>query len=185
MADHPMAQSVAQTKGSVLIPTVKFLRSRRDEARALLPADLHKYLEQRILAANWYPEADFVTLLRVLVSMLPGQSRETWEMVGEQAAESHFAGAYQPFIQRGTRRVVESFDALWHLQHDTGRWEIVLDQDSAEARLTGFSFGSTGYGHLMSGYFRRILAISGARSSACSLVHCDATSGHWRLQWAP
>jgi hypothetical protein len=150
-----------QTKGSVFIPTVKFLRSHRDHSRALLSPHLHKYLEQRILAASWYPEADFVALLDVLVSM-----------------------AYQPFIQRGARRVVESFDALWHLQHDTGRWEMVLGDGSADARLFEFAFGSSEYGQLMSGYFRRILVMSGASSSACSLVHCDPTSGHWRLQWS-
>jgi uncharacterized protein (TIGR02265 family) len=177
-------REAAQTKGSVFIPTVKFLRSRKAEARARLPADLHRYLEMRLLAASWYPEADFIALLRVLVGMLPGDKQAAWEMVGERAADAHFGGPYQSFVQGGPRRVVEAFDALWRLQHDTGRWEIAVGDSSAEVRLFGFPFGSTEYGQLMTGYFRRILEMSGARAGVCSLMHCNAESGHWRLQWS-
>jgi uncharacterized protein YjbJ (UPF0337 family) len=181
MSDRP----AGQTKGSVLIPTVKFLRSRKVEARALLPAELHNYLERRILVGSWYPEADFVRLLRVLVDMLAGDKQATWEMVGERAADAHFSGPYAPFIKQGARRVLESFGDIWRLQHDTGRWEIAFDGDSADARVYEFPFGSTEYGQLMAGYFRRVLTMTGARSSACSLVHCDASLGHWRLRWSP
>jgi hypothetical protein len=120
----------------------------------------------------------------VLVGMLPGETKAVWEMVGERAAETHFSGPYQPFVQGGPRRVVDAFDALWRLQHDTGRWEIEVGDSSAEARLDAFPFASPEYGYLMTGYFRRILAMSGARAGVCSLVRCGAESGHWHLQWS-
>jgi hypothetical protein len=167
------------------IPTVKFLRSRKEQARAMLPPELHKYLHERILASSRYPEDDLVGLLRVLVRLLPGDERAAWESIGERAAETHFAGPFEVFIRGGPRHVVESFEALWRLQHDTGRWTVSLlpDQPCGEAHLYDFAVGMPEYGPLMTGYSRRVLRMAGARSTDCELLRSDASTATWRLAW--
>ena len=178
------AAPAPQTKGSNLIPSVKFLRSRKERARARLPADLHGYLESRILPSSWYPQADLTRMMRVILELVPGEPRAVWESFGEVAAEAHCAGAYKGFFDRGPRRLLESYDALWKLQNDSGRWRIELGAGNvADARLFDFPAGMPEYGNLMVGYFRRVLALSGAAEPGCTLLDCDAASGHWRLSW--
>jgi hypothetical protein len=178
-APHP------QTKGTAYIPTVKFLRSRKEQARALLAPELHRYLQERILASSWYPEDDLLALLRVLVRMMPGEARQAWESIGERAAEAHFAGPFEVFIRGGPRHVVESFEALWQLQHDSGRWTVslVAGEPRGEAHIYDFAVGMPEYGPLMTGYARRVLLMAGARSAHCELLTADAATATWRLSW--
>jgi hypothetical protein len=174
-----------QTKGTTYVPTVKFLRSRKEQARALLPPELHRYLQERILPSSWYPEDDLVTLLRVLVRLLPGDPRQSWESIGARAAENQFGGPFEVFLRGGLRHVVESFGALWQLQHDSGRWTVTLspDEPRGEAQLHDFAVGMPEYGPLMTGYSRRVLLMAGARTADCELVRSDASSATWRLGW--
>src|SRR5262245_48597796 len=179
-----MAQPAApQTKGTNYIPTIKFLRSRREEALAALPAELHHYLEHRLLPSSWYPEAELMTLLRVLVALLPGPLPKRWELVGEQAADAHFSGAYATFVQRGPQALVESCGSLWGLLHDTGQWQIDLRDGEADVHLSEFPSGMPEYGELMAGYLRRLLVLSGATEVESTVVGRDASSARWHLRW--
>jgi uncharacterized protein (TIGR02265 family) len=171
-------------KGTTLIPTVKFLRRHRDRAEPLMAPHLRPYLTRRILPGSWYPEADLMALLQVLLQLIPGDRRATWEMFGEEAAEAHATVHYEGFIRNGPGRLLANYDALWHLQHDSGRWEVTLEGDvAADVHLFDFPAGMPEYGALMTGYFRRMLEKCGAVDPQSQLVACDATSGHWRLRW--
>jgi hypothetical protein len=181
-----MPRVAAQSKGTLFIPAVKALRARKDDARAVVPPELHEYLAGRILPASWYPEDDLLHLLRALARIISRESTETWEMFGEQAAEAHCTGPYEGFVRYGPRRLLEAYDALWRLQHSTGRWQIAIaEEDAADAQILDFPVGMPEYGNLMVGYFRRMLTRSGARWAACTLLEADAESGRWRLQWRP
>jgi hypothetical protein len=174
-----------QVKGTNLLLTVKALRANREAARKVLPPHLHRYLEGRILSGSWYPEVDLLDLLSGLEKMLGKEPRSAWEFFGEQAAEGHSAGPYETFFRRGPRAFFDTYEALWRLQHDSGRWEQeVLGERELELRLLDFPAGMPRYGHMMVGYFRRILRKCGAASAECELLACDATSGRWRLRWA-
>ena len=171
-------------KGTTFIPTVKFLRRYREQAEPLVPPHLQHYLTQRILPGSWYPEADLMALLQVLLKLIPGDPQATWEMFGEVAAEAHSTGHYESFIRNGPRRFLTSYDAFWRLLHDSGRLEVTIEGDLvADARLFDFPAGMPEYGNLMVGYYRRMLSKCGAANPQCRLVACDATSGHWHLRW--
>ena len=64
---------MSKAKGTTLVALVKFLRSQRERALAALPPSLHAYLDERIQASSWYPEADLLSLIRVMVAMIPGR----------------------------------------------------------------------------------------------------------------
>lgn len=174
-----------QAKGTNLIPAVKFLRAHKDRALARLPAELHVYLEKRVLPGSWYPEEDFMAMMRALVAMVGTDERAAWEMFGVQAADAHASGPYEGVLRLGPRRFLGSLDAFWRLQHSTGSWQVSFGQEknAADARLTDFPAGMPEYGQLVVGYLRRILILAGAEQAACLLVRCDAQSGHWQLSW--
>ena len=65
---------MARAKGTALIGAVKMLRKRKDEARALLPEALHRYLSVSVLPASWYPEEDLLKLIRALLEIMPASA---------------------------------------------------------------------------------------------------------------
>jgi hypothetical protein len=117
---------VGKIKGTVLITVIKFLRSRKEEGKKATPERLHHYLESRILAANWYPEDDYLELLRATASLFdPGPDIDAWEELGRFAARSYIDEAYQILIREGDAAgTLKNFGLLWELRHDTGKAEI-------------------------------------------------------------
>jgi len=167
-----------------MLPPVKFLRTHRKQADALLAPGLRSYLDERILPGSWYPEADLTAMLPVVVEILPPGEVERWELIGEHAADAHIAGPYESIVHRGPRGLLQSFNPIWRLQHDTGQWEIsIADDDAATARLADFGAGMPSYGRLMIGYLRRLIMLSGVRTATVELLECDDDSGTWEVSW--
>ncbi len=117
---------MGKIKGTVLIQIIKFLRSRKERGREATPKYLHHYLESRILAANWYPENDYLELLRATASLADfGPDIDCWEELGRFAARSYIDDAYQILIRKGDAAgTLKNFGLLWELRHDTGKAEV-------------------------------------------------------------
>ena len=65
-------EDTPRIKGVAVISVVGFLRGRKERSRELLPARLHGYLDRKLLASSWFPEADFRDLLKGLSRLVGG-----------------------------------------------------------------------------------------------------------------
>lgn len=179
---------MAKAKGTIVLPSVRFLRTRKEEARKVLPERFHHYLEERIQTAQWYPEEDFVALLRATAELLPGSGPALFEQLGRATAAEHLAGVYQHLVIQGGDALAlarRSF-ALWSSMHDTGRMRAI------EAGPTGATFLLESYASpsaemcaTVTGYFDEALRLAGLaatiRKRACVLdgdPHCA-----WAATW--
>jgi len=174
---------MANAKGAILLGPVKLLRKRRSEAVDHLPPDLHRYLEDEIRLSSWYPEADFVQLIRAAARLMPGTPNEAIEQIGALGAQVH-ADVYGELIRTLTSSTVF---ALWSSQHDSGELRIVLESStSVRAELSGFDSSSEVHCLLTGGYIRGGLVANGMEDVTVEKLHCvlrGASLCAWRADW--
>jgi hypothetical protein len=178
---------VAKTKGTNLIGAVKFLRRRRDEARAALPARLHHYLDERVLPTSLYPEEDLVALLQAMAPMLKGVGGDVFELMGRAAVREHMEGVYEHLLKGDRLSFARRVSALWQTQHDTGRLALVEGGEGrARYELTEYGHPSREMCGTIRGYILEALARSGfaevkVRKAGCVLDGLDRCS--WECSW--
>jgi hypothetical protein len=175
-------------KGTVLVSVVKFLRSRRQEAAALLPPHCQSYLQERVLDSSWYPEADLVELIRVVAGMFPGNEEQALYLTGRAALAAFLRDRkyhdlhHVAVLADMPRRVV----ALWSTQHDTGQLRMQLSSDtSGFVTLTGFGHPSHEMCSVLTGYITELLGENGiadpcVTKRACVLSGAGECSWHWQ-----
>ena len=179
---------MAKAKGTVVVPTVRFLRTRKSEARSRLPERLHHYLGESLQIGQWYPEEDFLDLLQAMADLLPGSGPAVLEQIGRAAAAEHLSGIYRHLNLEGSDPLglaLRTF-TLWSTMHDSGRMRAV------DPSQTGASFVLEGYAHTcpamcatLTGYFAEALRLAGldaeVRKAECVLEgapHCA-----WTARW--
>jgi predicted hydrocarbon binding protein len=177
---------MANAKGAVLLGPIKFLRKRRDAAREILPESLHHYLEQDIRLSGWYPEADFVALIRASARLMPGDLDAAIEQMGMVGARA-LAEVYGDLMR--SMKSNSSVFALWTAQHDTGElrgsWE---SPTSARVELANFAAPSRENCLLANGYIRGSFALNGNDDVAIEKRSCVVLGGErcvWRVTWKP
>jgi len=174
---------VANAKGAILVGPVKLLRKRRAEAVAHLPRRLHRYLEDDVRLSSWYPEADFVELIRAAAKLMPGAPEQAIEQIGALGAQVH-ADVYGDLIRTLTKSTVY---ALWSAQHDSGELRIVLEGPTiVRAELTGFDSSSDVHCLLTGGYIRGGLVANEMENVAVEKLHCVLRGDGlcaWRATW--
>jgi hypothetical protein len=180
-----MTGTAPQTKGSILIPSVKALRGQAEVARSLLPESLHHYLERRVLPSAWYPEEDSNQLMVALLAILKRPENESWPHLGREAAKAHVGSTYSSFVRHGPDVLIEHFPVYWSLLHDSGHWEIAWGREPGVATLTleDFAVGMPHYGPLMSAYLGELLRLSGASAVNVRCVATDEVSATLEAEW--
>lgn len=177
---------MARAKGTVVVPAVKYLRSRREEALALLPPELHHYLDNRILEVSWYPESDLLTLIRVMIELLPGTMQSIVQAIGQTAAQEHREGVYSHLLQGGPTPAATF--ALWSSMHDTGRLMARRDGDDALCiDLIGYEHPSPEMCLMVEAYILESMALDGIAPDMAKLC-CQRDAGDrcsWRCSWKP
>ena len=175
-------------KGTNLLTAVKALRADRERARSVMPAHLHKYLEERILVSSWYPETDLLGLLRALGAMLP-VAPDPFAFMGRHTAREHLSGIYRGHVRASElERTLTAAAALWRNYHDTG--DMTADMEAPKRwilRLDGFAASSREFCRLLSGYFRELAEVAGASQVEVTKLICcldGAADCRWLLQWA-
>jgi hypothetical protein len=178
---------VTQVKGSAIEGAVRFIRLQRERAEPLLPESLHRYLDETVSRAAWYPEEDLVALIRVMLRLLPGERDEVLETMGRQTARHHLKSTYAHLIEGGGPRNLGIRAAtLWSSMHDSGQMQVD-EQDDGAIRLS-----LSGYGHpseelckISRGYILEVLLQNGieaeARKLACVVDGADACV--WEFRW--
>ena len=166
--------AVPMIKGSPIVSVAKFIRTRRAEATAWLPQRCQHYLHERVLASNWYPEADFRDLIRVVAKLLPGSGDEALRNVGRASFQAYVRDNVYTGLLRADTLVdmPRRMDALWSTHHDTGRLRLLpLTETSATISLTGFGLPSHELCTALTGYWEAMMIANFERAqvdhSAC------------------
>jgi hypothetical protein len=179
--------AVANAKGAALIGLVKFLRKNRDAALELLPAAQQHYLEQDIRLSSWYPEDDFVALIRACGRLVPGEFDTAVEHMGLVGAHAH-AEVYGDLLRSGVKSNASVF-ALWSAQHDTGELRGVFESPtSVRVELVDFAAPSREVCLLAMGYLRGGFQLNGFEVVAIEKRACAAQGADrclWRVSWKP
>jgi uncharacterized protein (TIGR02265 family) len=185
--------SDGKVKGTIVIEVVKYLRSRKEQARPLVPAHLQHYLDSRILATSWHPEGDYLELMRVVVKLRPTTGAEPgvslWEDAARDSSAAYFEGPYKALIRKGDPgRTLTSLPALWRLRHDTGEFDVEL-QGPGKARLElhDYALVAREACELVQGTLWGLLHHSGANRIEFAHTQCRArgnTTCEWQVGWA-
>ena len=167
-----------------MVGPVKFLRKRREAALALLAPELAHYLDESVRLSSWYPEADFVGLVRAAAQLISDKPEQAIEAMGAAGAHEH--GEVYGDLLRSLRSNSSLF-ALWSAQHDSGELRGFFDTPtSARVELAGFDSPSDVNCLLCAGYIRGGLASNGLDDIAIDKIRCVLRGDplcEWRISW--
>jgi hypothetical protein len=171
-------------KGSPMVAVAKFIRSRHAEAAAWLPQRCQHYLHERLLASNWYPEADFRDLIRVVAKLLPGSGDEALHNVGRASFNAYVRDNMYTALHSADSLVdmPRRLEALWRTHHDTGRLRmLLLSETTATINLAGFGLPSHELCTALTGYWEAMMIANFERAHV-DHVTC-ATRGAEECVW--
>ena len=131
---------MSKAKGSILVGAVKALRQRKDEALAVLPESMHRYLTDRILMADWYPQEDLLALIRALMKIIPGDPDQVLRGMGAATARELGDGVYSNLMTNSGS--ASTTFALWSSMHDSGTLKARRDAKTKEIVFELVDFGS-------------------------------------------
>ena len=172
-----------------MIHVVKFLRTRKEEARALLPERLLPYLEKRLLPSAWYPEEDHIELCRALAKLLPGPAgMDIYEHIGRSGARADLAGVYRNMLRPGDPTgTLRKANALWHAYHDTGMYRVVQEgRGAARIELVSFPAQAPEHCRILRGWLAELLALAGAHGVEVVEIRCVHRKDlfcRWEMTW--
>jgi hypothetical protein len=165
---------MAEIKGAALIQVVRGLRSNRAVAETLVPVSLHNYLNERLLASSWYPEADWAALILALGKMIaPGIKGDVWEYIGSEGATHDFNGIYSSLIRKGDPWASFAIaQKIWRLYRDTGRMVVKREVASDQARILLHDYPSAcpEICGTITGYLRTLTEVSGGTEVQAKLL---------------
>lgn len=175
---------MAKAKGTTLIGAVKFLRSRREEARRVLPERLQHYLDETIATSAWFPEEDLLALIRAMLELLPGPAHGTLDMMGRATARMHQEGVYAHLLENGPTR--NTTFALWSSQHDTGTLTVTEEgPNTNRVDLVDYAMPSEEMCAIVGAYIDETMRMAGLNTRteeiACRRSGADRCS--WRCRW--
>ena len=172
-----------------MLGVVKTLRLNKELARKLLPAHLHYYLEDRIIASGWYPADDFLTFLRAASKMVPMSSDEFHEVVGRTSASEDLNGVYHEFRRDGDPLgMLKAGILAWQSYHDTGQILVTSESDtSARVDLVGHEMVSKEMCAINTAWIDEELRLAGARSVEVNHTRCCCRGDQlcrWETKWS-
>lgn len=172
---------MGKAKGTALLGCVKYLRSRKDEARAILPEDLHFYLSETIATSTWYPESDLIAMMRALLELMPGERGQVLAAIGTASAQELCQGIYSHLS--GEQASPSATFAFWASMHDTGSLAQKSDPDGgAHFELSDYADTSEEMCQVTGAFIKESLRLSGfvgnVEKVACTLD--GAPSCRWQ-----
>lgn len=179
---------MACIKGTGMAQTVRDVKA-SPAARRLVPPHLQRYLaaEERISVAEWYPEADHMALLRVLVSAA-GNPAGIWGTLGMASAKKDLTGVYKGLLREGDpAATAQKAPVLWSSYHDTGRMLVTLEgRCAARFVLADYGHPTSEMCEITTSYTRTVLELAGARDVEVRHAECvneGAASCVWHSKW--
>lgn len=186
---------VPQIKGVSMLNCIRALRSiDKERARQLLPASLHKYLDdERILAVSWYPEREMLELNRALAQLLRPTLRgasleETYVQMGYLSGGVDLSKMYAS-LQRGgvDAELTQKLSAAWKQYHDTGSMIVSVEESRVRFELRDYGLPSQELCWIQRGwflaYFERVV---GSGQATVVETQCRQRGAHscvWEGRW--
>jgi len=180
---------MSRIKGVTLIEIVRVLRKNRVEAEALVPAAYHGYLRDRLLANEWYPEEDYLVLLKALGALLrPAISGDVWEFIGETGAEQDFGGVYSAVVRKHDPwSSLMMADKIWKLYRDTGRLTVTREgPGKARVELSAYPSVCPEVCGTVTGYLKKLVHACGARDVRVRLLSAQPANlgpSEWSIEF--
>lgn len=175
---------MANAKGTVVVDIVKALRKHKEQARALLPARLHHYLEERIVIASWYPLEDYIAMLRAAGQVLAREGPNVFQMMGRAAARAHMEGTYSRLKNRANRQATFT---LLSSMYDSGEMKVTdRTPGCAALEYNGFALPTREVCETFTGYNLERMTILGFEEPRVRHVACRADGAQtcrWELEW--
>jgi hypothetical protein len=187
------ALSRGRVKGTIMVEVVKYLRSRKEAARDVVPPSLHRYLDTRILSTSWHPEEDYLELMRALVKIRPTTDAtpgvSPWEAAARASNAAYVEGPYKVLLRPGDpAQTLANFGALWRLRHDTGDIRVVPEGDTAaRLELRDYALVAREACELIQGTIWSVLHHAGAEKLRVEQVRCRARGDEacvWHVSWS-
>jgi hypothetical protein len=171
-----------------MVWVVKYLRSNRDKALAILPPRLHDYLNSRILPSSWYPAADYRDLLRA-TGTIAGLGANMYSQLGTFLAQTDLNGIYKSHLRAGEpHRTLASLPAVWRNYWDAGDLSAQVENDkTALVVLKGYPEPFRELCQLVAGFVTEAVTLSGGRDAKITHSQCAvdrAADCRWRLTWS-
>jgi hypothetical protein len=178
---------VASIKGAHIIGLVKALRARRKEAEAVMPRELRRYLDERVLASTWYPETDHVALRRAVAALNP-EVPDIWGYFGVVAARASLAGVYKNMVAAGDpARTLRNMRHYWSLYHSGGRLETTVEEDGrARFEIVDYAAASAEMCRTLETFYAEVLRHAGAVDVTFTKLACQAAGAprcRWEVSW--
>ena len=178
---------MGKAKGTTLISMVKFLRSQRERARAVLPVSVHGYLEQRVVASSWYPEEDLLELLKGMLQLVPGARDRNLQNMGAAIAREHMEGVYEHLKAHDATSFARRAATLWGSQHDSGTPTVTIEAPGrARYEIQGYGHPSREMCAIVEAYFVETLRIAGwtdVKAAKVACVNDRADVCRWIVTW--
>ena len=177
-----------KVKGAAIVESVRILRRHKGSARAHLPPALHHYLEERVLAASWYPAEDQIPLTRAVARVLGEPEHGFFEKAGRFAAQRHAEGVYKHLVKaEDPETLCRRALVLWSSQHDTGAMEMQMREPGrARVALRGYANPSREACRIAGGYLAATFEISGYKDVQVEKQACcsdGAPECAWSVRW--
>lgn len=180
--------SQAKARGTAVSRAVRFLRTLKEDARAILPGNLHRYLSEQVMADEWYPEKDLLGLIRGCTELIDLPEALALKDMGKWTAREHYAAAYPDLAkQPEPRSFIKRLEQLWRHNHDSGRLHFVVTSPvKGRIVVDGFEYPSQEMCTIHGAYYSEMLKLAGwgdvnVRRHDCVLRGSQQCG--WDMQW--
>ncbi len=152
---------------------MRFLRTQKERAHDLVPAELQHYLSDRIHVADWYPTADVRGLVMAAARILPVE--DPLAFMGNFLAQEHAGGVYKRLhATHDLDSLMRRSGSMWSSIFDTGEFVVTREADQLHLRVTGFEDASAEICEVAKGYIAAAVETSGVPSPRLEKTACGA-----------
>ena len=169
-----------------MIHAVKALRHDRARAEPALPEPLHHYFEEKILVTQWYPDTDFMAIVRALAAVFPAPKEGHWQWIGRQGAAANFTGIYAAMVRPGDpAETLRRYPRMWRIHHNAGDVKVtMLDATRARVEIRHPLAEHQEFCRLQIGHIGELVKLAGAEKVEVELLHTGSRRepGAWIVQ---
>lgn len=172
---------MAMTKGISLQCSVKFIKERfgQDHLNRILEAmePAEREVLQNIAKVKTmgdYPQGILNHILEIMAAMLGNGNYSVCEEEGAFEAQETFSGIFKVFIAAGNPHfLIRQGPLAWRTLNSSGNLEILeLHDHSAVTRISNFDEPHIALCHYLSGYFKKLLEMSGGKNVRVMHTKC-------------
>lgn len=183
---------MANARGTVLIPRIKYLKMRHawDDLVAALKPETRTIVTGSVLPGSWYPFDAFVDLVVQADEMFGDGDLALSKEMGRFAATANLSTVLRFLVRLSTpKTLLGKGAALWHLHHDTGKASATMHGErGAFYEIKDFGAPHRALCAAVEGWIERSLELTGVKDIIVVERDCAARSGSvclYQAVWDP